>query len=294
MKPKVGIVMVNYNGEKFQNDCLASLREITYTNFMTIIVDNASVDNSVEMVKKKYPEVFLLEMGENLGVAKANNIGINYAIENNCDYVLLLNNDTEVQRDFLTNLVEKADEKTLVVPKMYYYEPNNMIWCAGGEIDWKKAVTIHYGMKEMDDKSLNKESYIEYSPTCCMLIHKSVFSNIGLMDEKYFMYYDDTDFCVRATASGYKILYQPKSIIWHKVSSSSGGEESLTSIYYGNRNRLYFIDKFYKKKHAVKTFYYVTRIIKLLYWLFKGQKKKIETLYKAILDYHRREMGIRR
>lgn len=282
MEPKVGIVLVNYNGEKFQNDCIRTIKQMTYRNYEIIVVDNNSKDQSIELLKNEFPDVVLIETGENCGVARGNNIGIKAAIKLNCEYILLLNNDTEVDKNMLSMMLGKAKSNILVTCKMYYYEPNTVLWCAGGKINWDKATTTHFGENEVDNGQFDKSKYIEYTPTCCLLIHRSVFDEVGYMDENYFMYYDDTDFVARCNKKGYKIWYEAEAKLWHKVSSSSGGSESNTVIYYSNRNRLYFIDKHYRNKFYVKLYFYVTRFIR---YAIKYSSSQRIMLKKAISDY---------
>lgn len=254
---------------------------MTYNNYEIIVVDNDSKDKSVELLKNEFPEVNLIETGENAGVAKGNNVGIKAAIKLNCEYVLLLNNDTEVDSNMLTVMMKNADKNKLVTCKMYYYEPNTLLWCAGGKINWNKGTTTHFGQDELDNGQYDESRYVEYTPTCCLLIHKSIFNEVGFMDENYFMYYDDTDFVARCNKKGYKIWYESSAKLWHKVSSSSGGAQSNTTIYYGNRNRLYFINKFYKNKFLVMAYFYLTRIIR--YVQANNDVKNI--LKKSIDDY---------
>ncbi|MGH4049870.1 MAG: glycosyltransferase family 2 protein [Clostridium sp.] len=284
MEAKVGIVLVNYNGEKFQNDCIRTIKEMTYRNYEIFVVDNNSKDQSIKTLKEKYSDVNIIETGENCGVAKGNNIGIKKALENGCEYILLLNNDTEVDKEMLSNLIKKSNKNTLVTCKMYFFNNKEKIWCAGGKIDWSKATTVHFGENEIDDGSNDRSRYVEYTPTCCLLIHKGVFENIGLMDEKYFMYYDDADFVVRANKVGYKVWYESNAKLWHKVSSSSGGSESKIILYYANRNRLYFINKFYKSKLRVLIYYYLTRITKCIKYSFVS-RELAKIIIKSIYDY---------
>ncbi len=287
MNNRVAIVLVNFNGEKFQNECIQSIKNMNYKDYDIVIVDNGSTDNSIKKVKEKFDNLIIIETGKNYGVAKGNNIGIKYALDNNYEYVLLLNNDTEVAPDMLSNMIKKASSNTLVTCKMYFYEPNNFLWCAGGKINWNKGTTTHFGENELDKGQHNESKFVEFTPTCCLLIHKSVFEKVGFMDEKYFMYYDDTDFCARVNNAGFKIWYESSAKLWHKVSSSSGGAESNITIYYGNRNRLYFIEKHCKNKIIPKIFFYSSRIVKY----FKYAKiKKSNVLVKAIKDYHKNNM----
>ena len=288
---KVGIVLVNFNGEKFQNDCIKTLMLQSYENFEIIVVDNGSTDRSVDLLKSEYPNVIVIETGSNNGVAEGNNIGIRNAIERNCEYILLLNNDTEVDKDLINNLMEDANESTMVTGKMYYYEPKNVIWCAGGEMNRNKATTIHYGEDTLDKGQFDQDKFVNYTPTCCLLIHKNIFNKIGLMDPKYFMYYDDTDFCIRAINSGIRILYKSSAKLWHKVSSSSGGRTSKTTLYYATRNRLYFIDKHSKNKYISKTYFYVTRVLKFAKWILLRDRTKVKICMKAIKDANQKKLG---
>ena len=285
VEPKVGIVLVNYNGEKFQNECIRSIKDMSYKNYEIIIVDNDSKDNSVTKARAEFDDLVIIQTGENCGVAKGNNIGIKEAIRRKCEYVLLLNNDTEVHEEMLSNMIKKANKNTMVTCKMYYYEPNNVIWCAGGKINWKRATTIHFGYGEIDRGQFDESKYIEYTPTCCLLIHRSIFDRVGLMDEKYFMYYDDTDFLARCNKLNIKTWYESTAKLWHKVSSSSGGNLSKISIYYGDRNRLYFINKHYKEKGKVLVFFYVSRYLK---WI--RNKGLLKISQKAICDYKNNKM----
>ena len=243
MSIKVGIVIVNYNGAQYQNAAFKSLYESSFKDFIVVVVDSASTDNSLELLEREYPQTVVLRQSENVGVAKGNNIGIEYCLSLNTEYVLLMNNDIEMDSELLSILVSKANKDTITVPKIYYYKPDNMIWYAGGCFDWKRGNAPHIGIGEIDEGKYNEERFVEYSPTTCMLIHNSIFRKIGLIDEDYFMYYDDTDWCVRVIDSGYKILYVPTAVMWHKVSSASGGVGSKVKLYYIHRNHLYFLDK---------------------------------------------------
>lgn len=290
-KGKVGIVVVNYNGEKFQNECLESIYNMKYKNIEVILVDNGSTDNSIRLAREKFKDVTIIENNDNLGVAAGNNIGIKYALDNNAEYILLANNDTILEENTLSNLVKVANENIIVAPKIYYYKPNDLIWYAGGQINWNLATANHFGIKEKDSQEYNTEKYVDYSPTCCLLIHRRIFEKIGLMDERYFMYCDDTDFCARCIKNGIKILYYPKSYLWHKVSSSTGGEESPLYTYYSNRNRLYFIDKFYNKKLKIKAIFYLSRILGLSKSIIKNKPLSRKMLFQALEDYKNNKMG---
>lgn len=276
---KIGLVTVLYNGIEVLQGFFESLSKQTYHNYILYIIDNSPNDDALDETKKLSKafginSVFI-NNNDNLGVAKGNNQGIMQSLEDDCDYILLLNNDIEFSENTIKDMVvyaEENDEK-IIVPKIYYYGTNK-IWMAGGYFSKYKGTTPHRGEGEEDTGQYDEIIYTEYAPTCFMLIAKDVFNKVGFMDEKYFVYYDDSDFVWRSNKKGYKIVYFPKTIIQHKVSFSTGGGESLFSIYYTTRNRIYFIKKnfhlFYK---AISFFFfYATRIIK--YFLYNDEQKK--------------------
>lgn len=291
IKGKIGIVIVNYNGASYQNDALRTLYESTYTNFEIVIVDSNSKDDSIALAQKEYPQIHYLLQNENVGVAKGNNIGIRYAIERlDVEYILLINNDIEIEKNNLQELINKANNKTVTVPKIYYYEPNNMIWFAGGEMRWDRGESRHIGNFDLDQGQYNEEKAIRYAPTCCMLIHKDIIEKIGYEDEVLFMYFDDTDICVRITDAGYTIKYVPTAQMWHKVSSSGGGMDSKVYVYYNSRNKFYFMNK-YKDRlmFPARIFTYTKLLAKFV--LSPIYKKNDKYIYRAWRDYKAGRMG---
>lgn len=260
IEPKISIVIVNYNAEKYQNESIRSIKNMNYSNYEIIVVDNGSTDNSLKLLRSEFDDIIIVEVKKNLGVAAGNNIGIRLALKRHADYVLLLNNDIELDKDILKILVRNASNQVITVPKIYYYDRKRIIWSAGGKVNWKRGLPYHIGIGCPDGPRFSKPKIVEIAPTCCMLIHKEVFNNVGLMDERYFMYFDDTDFCIRANERGYKILYVPDALMWHKVSSSSGGSNSKICQYYGSRNILYFMNKFSEKVGNEKKDFIINRI----------------------------------
>lgn len=237
---KVGIVLVNYNGLEVQEACVLSLERMIFQDYEVVVVDNHSSDGSVERLKQLFPRVHVLEQQSNCGYAAGNNIGIRYSMQLGTEYTLLLNNDTEVSETMLAILMRGITEKSVTVPKIYFHQEPEKIWSAGGTIQWGKGETHNRGIYETDCGQYEKEEAVTFAPACCMLIPNKIFLDIGCFNEKYFMYFEDTDFCMRLQEAGYLIKYMPESILWHKVSSSTGGENSLKQIYYMTRNRLFF------------------------------------------------------
>jgi len=258
---RVFLIILNWNGWKMTLDCLESLKKIKRGNFKleVVIVDNGSTDESVQEIKNSNKILKIIEISQNLGFAEGNNVGIKHALENGADYVCLLNNDTRVNPDFLTELVKtvQSDEKIgLVGGKIYFEEgyefhkeryraeeKGKVIWYAGGLIDWNNVYTTHRGVDEVDHGQYDSLGETDYVNGCLALIKKEVFKKIGFFDKKYFLYFEDTDLSIRAKKAGFKLFYCPKAKIWHLNSGSSASGSGLHD-YFTTRNRILFGMKF--------------------------------------------------
>ncbi|MCK5491011.1 MAG: glycosyltransferase family 2 protein [Candidatus Pacebacteria bacterium] len=240
MQKKVHIILLNWNNEEDTIECIESLKKINYNNYKIIVVDNGSEKESILKIEKQYFDLCIIKNENNLGFAGGNNIGIKYAINNNADYVLLINNDTIVDENFLTELVEvgETDEKNgLLGSKIYFHSEKNLIWSAGGKVNWLKNKGTHIGLDEIDDGQYDEIKEVDYLTGCCLLIKREVIEKIGVLEEDYFLYYEDTDFSLRAQNVGYKCIYVPASKIYHKISRSTK-PGSASYIYYHVRNGL--------------------------------------------------------
>lgn len=244
--PKVFIIVLNWNNWPDTLECLKSLDKNDYPNYQVVIVDNGSeekfsITNFQSSIKVIYNK-------ENLGFAGGNNVGIKYAFEQGTDYVLLLNNDTLVSRDFLSELVKAGENDKnigLLGPKIYSADKKEKIWYAGGQINWMYNKGTMRGWNETDqgqydNPPIQKTGYIT---GCCLLVKKEVIEKIGLMSEDYFLYYEDTDWSLRARRAGFKCVFVPMAKIWHKGSKSSI-EGSPSYIYYHIRNGLILAQRF--------------------------------------------------
>lgn len=250
---KIGIVTVLYNSASVIEDYFKTLSEQTYKDFVLYIIDNKSPDNSLFLSKKlaeKYKKSFdsiIIENDKNYGVAKGNNIGIKQAKNDGCEYILLSNNDIELKKDCIESCIKKyMDENPdMLVPKIYFYD-EPLIWYAGGDFKWIAGTIRQWGYLLKDDNPLySKSKYVDYAPTCFMLIRSSLFDKIGYFDEKYFVYYDDTDWVYRCIKAGKKLYYFADTCLWHKESTSTGGMKSDFYLHYANRNKIYFCIKNY-------------------------------------------------
>ncbi|WEK71699.1 MAG: glycosyltransferase family 2 protein [Candidatus Chryseobacterium colombiense] len=273
MSEKIGIVTVLYNSESVLEEFFETLNTQTYTNFVLYVVDNLSPDNSLllsEKLASNYEfETVIIKNNANYGVAKGNNIGIGRAIEDQCDLILLSNNDIAIENEALIKLLTGLHEHNadMAVPKIYFYGTNT-IWAVGGGYNKRNGITVQYGQEEEDNGQFNLDKQVTYAPTCFMLIKKEVFDSVGMMDENYFVYFDDTDFVYRALNKKKKLWYISDSIIQHNESTSTG-KMSDFSVRFLWRNLIYFALKNYHSFYAtyvvVYNFFYILIILYFRY-----------------------------
>jgi len=216
--PKVFIIILNYNGKDCLNKTLKDVFCLEYGNLEVILVDNNSVDGSLEDVLKTFSRVTVIRNSKNVGFAAGMNVGVRYALERGAEYVLLLNYDVSLPKKFLPLLVEdmEKDEK-IGLGSPLILEKSGAIWFSGGKINW-------WRMRAEQMTNSLQENYLlsDYISGCAMLIRASVFRAAGLLDERYFLYYEDTDFSLAVKNAGYKLLVSSKSRITHLEKSQEG------------------------------------------------------------------------
>lgn len=241
---QVTIVVLNWNGIADTLDCIQSLRKLDYPNYEVVIVDNGSTDNSVETIKADFPNLTLIEVRKNLGYTGGNNRGLRYALQRGADYILLLNNDTEVAPDFLSLLVEVAEADPsvgMVGPLIYYHDRPQVIWSAGGAVDWERGSTRMLGLDEVDHDQFGLAPRpVDFITGCALLVKSSVVEQTGPLDDRFFAYYEDAEWGVRATRAGFKNLLVPQAKVWHKITPAQQAVSPLV-YYYMTRNRLLFL-----------------------------------------------------
>jgi len=202
-------------------------------------------------VKTSSKKLILIKNDKNEGFAEGNNIGIEYALSNlNLDYIMLLNNDTVVDKKFLIEMlkVTENDQKISIVgPKIYYYNDPDRIWFAKGKISWKFCRGLNIGYNEFDIGQYNEIAKVEYVSGCAFLIKKEIIDKIGLLDKRFFLYFEEIDWTLRASKLGYKSVFVPKGKIWHKISKSGGGLKGKVGLYYITRNRWLLMKRWAKK-----------------------------------------------
>lgn len=241
---KIVVILLNFNGYKDTLECLSSLAKVSYTNFQTLVIDNGSSDGSVLKIREKYPDMPIIETGNNYGFAGGNNFGIEWALTHRADWVLLLNNDTTVNPLFLDAFMEAVKEKPnagVLGAKILKYSDPETIDHLGGY--WSPSngefFSSHSGVKDHPYFEMEKADYV---CGAAMLIKRSVIEKVGLLEPKFFLFWEETDYCYRTKQEGFEIWTAPRAKIWHKVSSSfSGGKPHMH--YFWWRSRLLWIKR---------------------------------------------------
>lgn len=292
----ISIILVNYESPKLTKMCLKSLQELRAEDFdySIIVVDNASQEPLTLPASLKADNISVIRSESNLGFTGGNNLGITYAAEHyNPDYICLLNNDTTVDPDFLTELYQCLESKEtggMVSPKIYFapgYEYHSeayskaelgqVIWYGGGSIDWSNLIAFHQGVDELDRGHLDLTHPIDFCTGCCTLISREVLETSGLLDDKFFLYYEDADLSIRARKKGFNVLYCAQAKVWHHNGGSSGGAGSPLHVYYQTRNRVFLSLRHGNWRVKLTTLRYILRT------LFKTDPTERQAVFHALI-----------
>lgn len=264
---KISIIILNWKRADDTIRCLKSIRQLKIKRgwkIEIVVVDNASSDGSVKKINKYLGKAIkkrrsfsskVIESDKNLGFTGGNNLGIDHSLRNNSDYMLILNNDTEADKDMLRGLIKTAKrfpKAAAISPKIYFakgyefhkdaYEDEelgNVIWYAGGNIDWENVYGSNRGVDEVDDDKYMQTEPTDFATGACMLLRTEAIEQAGGFDDKYFMYLEDSDLSMRLKKAEWLVLYTPEAHLWHKVAQSSGIGSELND-YFIHRNRMLF------------------------------------------------------
>lgn len=255
---QIALVILNWNKPDLTIKTIDSVLKINHSKFSykIFVVDNGSSDNSLDLFQQEYQnnnQVEVIKSPTNLGFVGGNNFALKRLLKLDYQYFLLLNNDVIVDPDFLSVLFKNTNKYQILAPKIYFApgleyhsdrytkdQQGHVIWFAGGKFDWNNIYGSHIGVDEVDQGQYDQiNDQVDFLTGCCLLINRQVFDQIGLLDEKFFMYLEDADFCQRAKKNGFKMAYIPQSNIWHINSGSSKSGGDLHN-YFLTRNRLLF------------------------------------------------------
>lgn len=277
---KIFIIVLNYNGKDVVKNCLTSVFKNDYPGFEVVVIDNNSTDGSFEFAKAGFSKAHFIKNEENLGYAAGNNVGIRFALERMADFVLLLNNDTEVEKDFLTRLADAAerDEKIGLVSPVIFNGHTRQVWFSGGKISWLTMKTAH-------SQAVLTEDYCEtgFITGCAMLVRAAVFKEIGLLDEDFFLYWEDADFSVRARRAGFKNVVVSGSWAYHLEKSEGNLKQKtywlvISGLIFFQKNTPLLLRPWIK-------FYTMLRKLKNKIDLKLKRNDLAETVEKAYKDY---------
>jgi GT2 family glycosyltransferase len=224
-------------------------------------VDNGSSDDSVNVIKIEYPNVEILQLDKNIGYAAGNNAGFEFIKDKNPEYIIFLNNDTIVDKNFIEPLVKPLIENSMIdqtVPKIFYADDPNKIWYAGGKVNLWLGLVYHKGIRKKDNNSLHQLEYTDYATGCCFCMRYEDYDEFGGFDTSFPMYAEDVELSLRIRDGGKNILYVPNSNIWHKVSASVGGELSIQKF---KRKTLGLMKLFGKHTNIIQ------KITIILFWI---------------------------
>ena len=315
MMDRICIILVNWNGKKDTLECLDSLMKVEYSRFTVIVVDNGSRDGSVAAIRGAYPHIPIFETGENLGFAGGNNVGISWALSKPFPWICLLNNDTVVDPGFLKAFMQAAKEQPkakILGAKILRYNDPARIDHLGGQWNLERAEFESLASGELDNVFYTEMQPVDYVCGAALLMHRSVPESIGLLEPRFFLFWEETDFCFRAKRKGFETWTAPAAKIWHKVSASfTGGKPHCH--YFWWRSRLLWLERNLPEREReqlmrqrirpelLKTLrHYLLRSSQMLLSRLLGQsptaerRKKIKRLKAGLagaLDYYRGKFG---
>ena len=295
--PKVAVIILHLKDIPCLVDCIVSLNKITYQNFNIIIAhngpENTALLDALAPISRHTTKV--IDMGANIGFTGANNVGIRYALRDGAEYILLLNDDTEVAPDFLTKLIDVAESRPdagMLGPIIYYFDRPDKVWFAGGRFNPETCMATATGFNQavQCEDSVPIES--DFITGCAVLVKREAIEKIGLLDERIFIYCEDLDWGLRLIKVGLRNLIVPDARIWHKVSITVGGLDSPFTIYHKTRSRL-LMAKLYVPKSLYKLH---RKFLRDIVWLlFKSHSpskiKKAGACFLAMIDYHLGKTG---
>ena len=294
-KPLVISVILNTNRRQDTLECLVSLVQSTYDNHHIIVLDNASSDDSIEAIRAAFPDVEIIELSENLGYAGNNNVGIKAAINQGADWVFVLNEDTILAPDCLASLValgESDEQIGIVGPMVYHHDEPDVIQSAGGHLGphWQ---SIHVAKDEVDQGQFTEPHPVEWISGCGIMVKRAVIEQVGLIDERYFYYWEETEWCLRAGRTGWRVMHVPQAKLWHKgVQRNYHPNPSVT--YYATRNRLLTLTK----HHAplkVRLSIWGQILCTLTSWTIRPKWRSMHqhrnAMWRGAIDFLRRRWG---
>tara|TARA_B110000459_G_scaffold52506_1_gene58483 strand:- start:26 stop:925 length:900 start_codon:yes stop_codon:yes gene_type:complete len=285
---KIAIIIVNWKQYQLTKLCLYSLQKIKYDNYQIILIDNESNPKELKKIKNQFDKIITFPNQKNLGFTGANNVGIEYAIKNEFKYVMLINNDTEVEKNFINPLIEVLEKNQnfgAAQPLILNYYNRNKVWSAGGFLN--KFFGYTYVIKSPEGIKKN----IDWITGCCFFLRTDVIKKIGLLDEKFFAYYEDVDWSIRIKNAGYDLAFVKSSVVYHHGSKSSKNESNEGTLspfvhYLNIRNHIFLLRKNKDVFNSVGVlFFQFFKIVSYsVYFIVRVRINKLNMVYKGLVD----------
>jgi GT2 family glycosyltransferase len=295
VRPYVVSVILNTNRRQDTLECLASLAASDYPRHRTIVLDNASTDGSVEAIRTAFPDVQIIELSENLGYAGNNNVGIAAAVGQGADWVFVLNEDTVMAADCLSRLVEAGERDArigIVGPMVYHHGEPEVIQSAGGKFTryWN---SFHLGQNTLDEGQFTAPHEVDWISGCGILVRGGVIEQLGMIDARYFYFWEETEWCLRASRAGWRIVHVPLAKLWHK-GVQRDYQPKPTVTYYETRNRLLTLAKHHAPA-GVRLMAWLQIARTLTSWTVKpkwrGMAGHRHAMWRGAADYLRQQWG---
>jgi GT2 family glycosyltransferase len=293
--PRVVSVILNTNRCQDTLACLASLQRSTYPNHQVIVLDNASTDDSLTAIASRFPAVRIISLTENLGYAGNNNVGIDAALAAGADWVFVLNEDTELDPVCLASLIEVADRDPrigVVGPMVYHHDEPDVIQSAGGHLSrfWESS---HHAQNTPDRGQFPEPRNVDWISGCAILVRRAVIEGVGSLDSRYFYYWEETEWCLRAARAGWRIVHVPQARLWHK-GVQRDYRPGPSTTYFATRNRLLTL-----AKHRAPVGAWLTAWLQVLRTLsswsvrprWRGMRQHRHAMWRGATDFLRRRWG---
>lgn len=291
MREKIGVILVNYNGKQYNDKCIQSILNSTIRGqIKVIIVDNLSTDGSLEVLEEHWgsnEQIQIIPLKENCGFSRASNEGIRAAIKQGIENFLLLNNDTEIEPFTIEKMVESQEQTgAIVVPKVFYADRPGIIWCAGGEFSRIIKKPRQSGLNRPDSPEFQVSKYCDFANGCCLLLTKEIVDKIGFLDDRFFLYYEDTEYSFRAWENGIAVWYCADALVFHKVNGSTKGNEKPENAYYITRNWLLCNWLHMKGRFLLFVIYFlINRLAWIFIWTIQGKQDMVKALLAGVKDF---------
>lgn len=296
--PKIISVILNTNRRDDTLACLDSLYANHYPNLAVIVLDNASTDGSSQAICEKFPQVQIINLTENLGYAGNNNVGIQAALDQHADWVFVMNEDIILAPDVLVNLiaaVKDQPETGIIGPMVYHADEPNVIQSAGGFLSKKRWDAVHRGFNEKDEGQYAAREYVDWISGCAIMVKRDAIIQAGLIDQRFFYYWEETEWCARIARLGWRVLFVPQAKIWHKgVQREYNPSPNVT--YYAVRNRLLLLQKHHAPPRVwirTITFYLRTLLAWTIKPKWKFKKDHRKALWQGMIDFLFKRWGKR-